>query len=234
MKDLGEVKVLILENHRAKINDWISTCEHWSKVIFGKTGGKIGWLLLGIKSKNYRQGGEAAPAPGAGPFQGFLLFLVSHIHSAFVPVLTCRASYCWIVCIFAWFILYVQPWNEFHHNRDLIKDNFIIFLVAVPKVSDIVALTEFCYTLSLKNDSKGVCGLMVPLNNNWTHSRHLNVKAESDRLEELKVKSRVISQTRQRGIQSSNLGYEAEYRKQLKLRQNYQNISIHPEQIRKE
>lgn len=86
--------------------------------------------------------------------------------SAFVPVLTCRASCCWTVCIFAWFILHVQPWNEFHHNRDLIKHNFIIFLVAVPKVSDIVALTEFCYMLSLKNDGKSVCGLMVPLD--WT------------------------------------------------------------------
>lgn len=32
-------------------------------------------------------------------------------------------------------------------------------------------------------------------------------------------------------IQSSNLGYEAEYKKQVKLRQNNQNIDIHPAQI---
>lgn len=51
------------------------------------------------------------------------------------------------------------------------KHSFIIFLVALPKASNIVALAEFCYTLSLKMTVRmPEVHASSGLNKNRTHS----------------------------------------------------------------
>lgn len=106
-------------------------------------------------------------------------------------------------------------------------------MLPVSKFSNIVALIEFWYKSSLQNECKGSCGLMVSLDWTITGRIHGIVNECQSRVRQvgrtevwLNLGSLGSFKAERTEIQSSNLVYEAEYRKQHKWRHYNQSVRM--------